>query len=92
MKPLYFELDYGFPVTILPGEPDERNKDTQVFQLYFGSPTTQEKSLNDLNNYFGLVSFDSVSQQFYYSPGSRLISSDEILQVIDCIKSKILNL
>lgn len=92
MEPLYFELDFGLPVTILPKGQDGHDNGTRMFQLYYSGPDQEGKSLCDLNNYFGLVSFDPANQQFYYSPGSRTISSDDILQIIDCINIKILNL
>lgn len=92
MKPVYFKLANGLPIVILPERRGSDHNTACIFQVCYGTPEQQVRSLDDLNNYFGLVSFDPANQQFYYSSGNRMIMSDEILQVIDCIKNKILNL
>lgn len=89
MKPIYFNLDNGLPLIILPENEVRDNSYTCTFQLYVGSPGERNKSLNNLSKYLGLISFNWASQEFYFTPGNRAIASDEILQIIECIKTKI---
>jgi hypothetical protein len=91
MKPIYFDPGNGLSLVILPESKESDAGHACSFQLYYGSPGNGERSLCDLNNYTGLISFDRASQEFHYTPGNRAISSEEILQVIACIKTKFSN-
>lgn len=88
MKPIYFDLDDGLSLTILPENNEEDGTQTCTFQMYAGS-SARDKGLNDLNNYSGMISLDQNSQEFYYTPGNLALSCEEILQLIEHIKSKI---
>lgn len=89
MKPIYFTLNNGSSLIVLPENKERDNSHSCTFQLYVGSPANKDKSLKDLNNYSGMISFNPASQAFYFTPGNRAISSDEVLKIIECIKTKI---
>jgi hypothetical protein len=89
MKPFFFNLDSGLSLIILPENKSSDTDSTYTFQLYNGDKRNMGNSLNDLNNYAGLISFDWASQEFYYTPGNLSISSAQILELIALIKTKI---
>jgi hypothetical protein len=89
MKPIYFDLDNGLSLIILPENKERDGTHTYTFQLYAGSLGSEDKRLNALNNYVGMISFDWANQEYYFTPGNQAISHSEILQLIACIKTKI---
>jgi hypothetical protein len=89
MGPMFFNLDNGLSLIILPEKTENEGGKGCNFHLYYCSPDNEEKSLNDLRNYVGLISFDGASQEFYFTAGNLSITSNEILQVINSIKTKI---
>lgn len=89
MEPIRFDLDNGLSLIILPENSQRDGSHSCTFQLYAGSPGNEDQSLSDLNNYSGLIAFDWANQEFYYTRGNRAIPSEEIFQVIECIKNKI---
>jgi hypothetical protein len=86
MNPIFFKLVSGVSLIIVP-ENNEGHINT--FQLYHGSRSNFGKSLNNLNNYSGLISFDEDNQKFYYTPGNFLFTAIEILEIVAFIKTKI---
>lgn len=88
MEPTHFHTDKGLPVIIMP-EKAKQGTGSCSFHLYYGDPGNLERCLSDLNNYVGLIYFDRSSRRFSYTPGNRAVTSEEILQAIDYIKSNI---
>ncbi len=89
MEPICFNLDNGLSLIILPEYRHGDDGQTCTFQLYYSSRSNEAKSLNDLNNYSGMISFERTSQEFYYTPGNLALSRQEILRLIEHIKRKI---
>ena len=89
MNPMFFNLDNGLSLIILPAKMANNEGQNCNFHLYFSIPGNEENSLNDLHNYAGLISFDAASQEFYFTAGNMAVSSKEVLQVITSIKTKI---
>ncbi len=89
MKPFFFNLDNSLSLIILPENKGRAADSTYTFHLYNGNKQNMGNSLNDLNNYAGLISFDCAGQEFYYTPGNLTISNPEILRLIAVIKTKI---
>jgi hypothetical protein len=89
MNPIYFNFADGLSLTIFSENKDSDAGHTCTFQLYYSGVDNQEKRSGNPGNYSGLISFDRANQEFYYTPGNRAISGDQLLQVIACIKTKI---
>ena len=89
MKPIFFNLDNGVSLIIIPENKENEDGPINTFQLYHGSRSNFDKSLANLNNYSGLISFDQASNEFYYTPGNLPFSATEIAQIIACLKTKI---
>ena len=89
MSPMFFNLHNGLSLIILPEKMENEGGQSCNFHLYYSNPGNEEKSLNDLHNYAGLISFDGASQEFYFTAGNMAVSSKEVLQVIASIKTKI---
>ncbi|WP_183577818.1 hypothetical protein HDF18_10600 [Mucilaginibacter sp. X5P1] len=89
MKLFFFNLDNGLTVIILPENKENDGEHTCTFQLYYGNRGNIAQSLSDLNNYSGLISYELVSKEFYYTPGNMTFSIVEISQIIAYIKNKI---
>jgi hypothetical protein len=86
-QPIYFHPQDDLSLIMLPGS-EAAGGNTCTFQLYFSAADSQQYSLNDLNNYAGLLTLDRESGQYYYTAGNRAMTADEILAIIEHLKNQ----
>lgn len=89
MKPIFFKLDNGLSLVMLPEHTGDETGHTCTFQLYYSTTGNELKGLSDLNNYSGMISFNRESREFDYTPGNPGLSYPQLLRLIEHIKTQI---